>query len=254
MVLNRFALTGKVAVVTGAARGIGRGIALAFAEAGADLVCVDRRVEDLKAVAGEIELFGRQALAIDCDVKNSQEVASMTGKAMDVLGRIDILVNNAGRAPMRDVMKMSVEEWEADFRVNLTSVFLCSQAVGVIMLQQRSGSIINISSRESLIPSIGMASYGAAKAGVNSLTRTLAWELAPHVRVNAILPGPVSTPMSAAWLARVEGELVDRIPMKRIGKAEDIAMTAVYLASSASDWVTGRLFEIDGGVEFSPLA
>ncbi len=253
MILDKFSLTGQVAVITGATRGIGRGIALAFAGAGADIVCADRRVADMQATVQDLEKTGRQALAVECDVTESDQVAEMVKAAVDRFGRIDVLVNNAGRAPLRELMTMSVQDWEADFRANLTSVFVCSQAVARIMLQQGAGSIVNISSGESLIPSIGMAPYGAAKAGVNSLTRTLAWELAPYVRVNAILPGPVATPMSAAWLAGVKDQLVERIPRRRIGTPEDIALAAVYLASPAADWVTGRLFEIDGGVEFSPL-
>ena len=250
MILDRFALTGKVAIVTGAARGIGKGIALAFAEAGADLVCADRRVDDMEATAQEIRALGRQALAIECDVRDSQQVAGMVKEALDEFGHIDILVNNAGRAPLRSLMEMTREDWEADLGANLTSVFICSRVVAGVMLEQKAGSIVNISSRESQLPSIGMISYGAAKAGVNSLTRTLAWELAPCVRVNAILPGPVLTPMNAAWLTAVRDQLVDGTPLKRIGTPEDIALAAIYLASSASDWVTGRLFEIDGGIEF----
>ena len=254
MILNRFSLAGEIAIVTGSARGIGRGIALAFAEAGADLVCVDRRVSDMEATAEEIRTLGRRALAIACDVRDRQQVENMVARAMEDFGRINILVNNAGRAPLRQVLEMSAEEWETDIRANLTSMFICSQAVARVMLEHKAGSIVNISSRESQMPSIGMISYGAAKAAVNSLTRTLAWELAPYVRVNAVLPGPVLTPMNVDWLTQVEGQLVEGIPLKRIGTPEDIALAALYLASSASDWVTGRLFEIDGGIEFSHLA
>ncbi|MFC1999799.1 SDR family NAD(P)-dependent oxidoreductase [Chloroflexota bacterium] len=254
MILNRFSLAGEIAIVTGSARGIGRGIALAFAEAGADLVCVDRRVSDMEATAEEIRARGRRALAVECDVRDRQQVENMVARAMEDFGRINILVNNAGRAPLRQVLEMSVQDWETDIRANLTSMFICSQAVARVMLEHKAGSIVNISSRESQMPSIGMISYGAAKAAVNSLTLTLAWELAPRVRVNAILPGPIRTPMNVDWLTQVEDQLVEGIPLKRIGTPEDIALAALYLASSASDWVTGRLFEIDGGVEFSHLA
>jgi len=254
MILNRFSLAGEIAIVTGSARGIGRGIALAFAEAGADLVCVDRRVSDMEATAEEIRILGRRALALECDVRDRQQVESMVARAMEDFGRINILVNNAGRAPLRQVLEMSVQDWETDIRANLTSMFICSQAVARVMLEHKAGSIVNISSRESQMPSIGMISYGAAKAAVNSLTLTLAWELAPYVRVNAVLPGPVLTPMNVDWLTQVEDQLVEGIPLKRIGTPEDIALAVLYLASSASDWVTGRLFEIDGGVEFSHLA
>lgn len=254
MILDRFSLAGKVAIVTGSARGIGKGIALAFAGAGADLVCADRRVEALDATAGEIRALGRGALPVVCDVRDEQQVADMLRAALVEFGHVDVLVNNAGRAPLRDTLTMTLEEWEADIQANLTGTFLCSRAVAPVMVDQRAGSIVNISSRESQLPSRGMAAYGAAKAAVDSLTRTLAWELAPHVRVNAILPGPVSTPMNAAWLQKVGDHLVNTIPLGRIGVPMDIGLMAVFLASSASDWVTGRLFEVDGGVEFSHSA
>ena len=139
-------------------------------------------------------------------------------------------------------------------RENLTSAFLCTKAVAAVMLKQKAGSIISISSRESQMPSVGMIAYGAAKAGINSFTRTLAWELAPHVRVNAILPGGVWTEGSSAVLGPFKDGILAGTPLGRMGTPEDIALAAIYLASSASDWVTGKLFEIDGGIEFVPLA
>ncbi|GAJ06407.1 unnamed protein product, partial [marine sediment metagenome] len=132
--------------------------------------------------------------------------------------------------------------------------FICSKAVAKVMLEQKAGSIVNISSRDSIIPSVGMIAYGAAKAGVNSFTRTLAWELAPYVRVNAILPGAVLTERAIQMIGPVKDKIVAGTPMNRMGTPEDIALAALYLASSASDWVTGKMFEIDGGIEFVPLA
>jgi len=177
----------------------------------------------------------------------------MVESTRDHFGRIDILVNNAGSAIFRPALQTSRRAWDAMLIENLTSAFLCSKAVGVVMLEQKSGSIISISSRESQIPSLGMIAYGVAKAGVNSLTRTLAWELAPYVRVNAILPGGVLTEGSAPVLEPLKDRIIDGTPLKRMGLPEDIALAAIYLASSASDWVTGKLFEIDGGIEFVPV-
>jgi len=251
MILDRFRLDGKVAIVTGAGRGIGKGIALAFADAGADLVCAARTVSEIEATAAEVRALGRKALVTPCDVRDSQQVESMVNKTMEEFGHIDILVNNAGGGLFTPMMKMSERAWEADLRENLTSMFICSKAVARFMLEQKVGSIVNISSRESQIPSIGAIAYGAAKAGVNSFTRTLAWELAPYVRVNAILPGAVWTESAATVIGPVKAQIVDSTPLKRMGTPEDIALAALYLASSASDWVTGRIFEIDGGIEFS---
>lgn len=253
MILDRFSLNGRVAIVTGSGQGIGKGIALAFAEAGADLVCVDITLERAEITGSEIEHLGRQALAVACDAREADQVDMMVNKARTEFGHIDILVNNAGGTSFKPAMKTGLRSWETVIRENLTTTFLCSKAVAAVMLEQKAGSIVNISSRESQIPSPGMIAYGAAKAGVNSLTKTLAWELAPHVRVNAILPGAVWTEGSAPVLEPVRDRIIAGTPLKRIGTPEDIALAALYLASSASDWVTGKLFEIDGGIEFIPV-
>jgi len=254
MILDRFALTGKVAIVTGSGRGIGKGIALAFAEAGADTVLVDVTPDAIEKARSEVEGIGRRALALACDVREADQIDLMVSQAKSEFGRIDVLVNNAGGTPFKPTLKTSLRTWEAVIRQNLTSAFLCSKAVSVVMLEQKAGSIVNISSRESQMPSLGMAAYGAAKAGVNILTRTLAWELAPYVRVNAILPGAIWTEGSAPVLEPVRDRVIANTPLGRIGTPEDIALAAIYLASSASEWVTGKLFEIDGGIEFVPGA
>ncbi len=251
MILDRFSLAGKVAIVTGAGRGIGQGIAVGFADAGADIVCTARTADQIEATAAAARQKGRRALAVACDVREADQVGSMLGAAMAEFGRIDILVNNAGGGLFRTVMGASQRSFESDLRTNLVSVFLCIKAVAPIMQQQKQGSIINISSRESQMPSLGMGAYGAAKAGVNSITRTLAWELAPHIRVNSILPGSVLTPTNIDYLGPVKDLLVQATPAGRTGKPEDIALAAIYLASSASEWMTGKLLEVDGGMEFS---
>lgn len=251
MILDRFSLKGKVAVVTGAGRGIGQGIALGFAEAGADVVCTARTADQIEATAAQVRQSGRKALAVACDVRDTEQVNTMVNAATQEFGHIDILVNNAGGGLFRSVMGASQRSFESDLRTNLISAFLCIKAIAPLMQKQKSGSIINISSRESQMPSLGMGAYGAAKAGINSITKTLAWELAPYVRVNAILPGSVLTPTNIGFLGGVKDLLVEATPVGRTGKPEDIALAAIYLASSASEWVTGKLLEVDGGMEFS---
>jgi len=251
MILDRFSLKGKVAVVTGAGRGIGQGIALGFAEAGADVVCTARTADQIEATAAQVRQSGRKALAVACDVRDTEQVNTMVNAATQEFGHIDILVNNAGGGLFRSVMGASQRSFESDLRTNLISAFLCIKAIAPLMQKQKSGSIINISSRESQMPSLGMGAYGAAKAGINCITKTLAWELAPYVRVNAILPGSVLTPTNIGFLEGVKDLLVESTPVGRTGKPEDIALAAIYLASSASEWVTGKLLEVDGGMEFS---
>lgn len=251
MILDKFSLKDKVAIVTGAGRGIGQGIAVGFAEAGADVICTSRTMEQIEETAARVRQRGRKALALACDVRDADQVENMVKSTIQEFGRIDILVNNAGGGLFRSVMGASQRSFESDLRTNLTSVFLCIKAVAPIMLEQKSGSIVNISSREGQIPALGMGAYGAAKAGVNNLTKTLAWELAPHIRVNSILPGSVLTPTNIDFLGSVQDMLIEATPVKRTGTPEDIALAAIYLASSASGWVTGKLLEVDGGMEFS---
>lgn len=248
MILDKFSLTGKVAIVTGAGRSIGRGIALGFAEAGADIVCAARTVSEIESVASEIRSLGRRAIAVPCDVREAEQVDNMVSKALEEFSQIDILVNNAGAGYIKPAMETSERAWEFQLRENLTSTFLCSKAVAKVMLEQKSGSIINISSREGDMPAVGMIAYGVSKAGVNQVTQTMAFELAPYVRVNCICPGAVWTETSAVTLEPVKDKIMAGTPLKRMGTPEDIALAAIYLASPASDWVTGKMFEIDGGI------
>jgi len=253
MILDAFSLQGKVAIITGSGRGIGKGIALAFAEAGADVVCAGRTVSAIEATAADARGFGHKALAIPCDVTDSQQVDSMVARTIQEFGHIDTLVNNAGGSTFCPAMKTSEKRWDAVVRLNLTAVFFCTKAVARHMLERKSGSIINISSGDSQLPTPGMVAYAAAKAGVNSMTKTMAWELAPHVRVNCILPGAIATEGSGPVLAPVMGKLLAGTPRKRMGTPRDIAMAAIFLASSASDFITGKKFEVDGGMEFVDL-
>jgi len=253
MILDAFSLQGKVAIITGSGRGIGKGISLAFAEAGADLICADLALPGAEATAAEARTAGRKALAIACDVTDSQQVESMVARTIQEFGRIDILVNNAGGANYCPAVKYSDKRWDGVVRLNLTAAFICCRAVANHMLQQKSGSIINISSGNSQVPAPGMVAYSAAKAGINSMTKTLAWELAPHVRVNCILPGAIETEGSGPVLAPAIAKLLAGTPRKRMGTPRDIALAAIFLASPASDFVTGKKLEVDGGMEFVDL-
>ena len=248
MILDNFSLAGSVAIITGAGRSIGRGIALGFAEAGADVACIARTTAEIEAVAAEVRALGRRALAVTCDVREEEQVEEMVRRVVEELGRIDILVNNAGAGYIRPAMETSQRAWEFQLRENLTSVFICSKAVACVMLEQESGAIVNISSREGDMPAVGMIAYGVAKAGVNQVTQTLAFELAPHIRVNCICPGAVLTESSAATLEPARERIERGTPLRRMGTPQDIALAAIYLASPASGWVTGKMFEIDGGI------
>lgn len=253
MILDAFSLQGKVAIITGSGRGIGKGIALAFAEAGADIVCAGRTLSAVEATAAEARGFGHKALAMDCDVTDNRQVESMVARTIQEFGHIDILVNNAGGSTFCPAMKTSERRWEAVVRLNLTTAFFCTKAVARHMLEQKSGSIINISSGDSQLPAPGMVAYAAAKAGINSMTKTMAWELAPHVRVNCILPGAIETEGSGPILAPVTGKLLAGTPRRRMGTPRDIAMAAIFLASPAADFITGKKLEVDGGMEFVDL-
>ena len=267
MDLPMFALTGKVAIVTGAGRGIGRAIALGFAHAGADVVVAERTAADGEDTAAKVEAEGRKALAIPMDVRNVDQVANMLQKTLDLFSRVDILVNNVGglfRGNFLDMgshtLDMSAHEWEAtineNLNNNLTSTFICSRIVGEVMVRQKAGNIINISSIAGLGPYPGAAPYGAAKAGIISLTKSLAVELAPHnIRVNSIAPGLTQTPATAhVWQEnKYRQGWLKKIPLGRLGRPEDIAGAAIYLASNASAYVTGETIVVNGGLTTAVL-
>ena len=253
MIFDRFSLAEKVAVVTGSGRGIGKGIALAFAEAGADVVCCDLTASDIEDTGKDIRAKGRRSLAVPCDVTKDDQVQKMIDHAVGEFGQINILVNNVGGTTFGPMMQMSRQDFEDVLALNLVSTFICSQTAAKVMLKQGTGSIINISTRDTIQPCIGRIAYGAAKAGVNSFTKTLAWELSPHIRVNGILVGGVSAEGSTPHIGPMLQQIIDGTPMKRMGIPEDIALACIYLASDASSWVTGRMFEIDGGIEFVHL-
>lgn len=266
--LEQYSLEGKVALVTGAGRGIGKSIALTLAEAGADVSVTARTVDQLESTAAEIRKLGRQALVAPADVTESDQVAHAVEETFSTFGQIDILINNAGVPILKPIsfipdMKLegwqtadswdtplSVEEWNLVLNTNLTGAFLFAQAVGPHMLERRTGKVINISSNSANLAPPYFSAYCVSKAGLSMLTRCLATEWGPYnICVNAIGPGSVMTELSAPVLSDPgqNESIINAIPMHRIGEPKEIAMLAVYLASAASGWVTGQTFYIDGG-------
>ena len=256
MILDRFKLTDRVAIVTGAGKGIGRGIALAFAEAGADVACAARTLADLESTAAEVRARGRRALPVVCDVTRSDQLERLVAATLAEFERVDLLVNNAGGTGPRPALETSERYFEAALRFNLTSAFLLTRlAVPRIIETAGGGAVVNISSRASDMVQTGFVAYGAAKAALNQMTRNLAAEFAPRVRVNAISVGGVDTASLEVVLTNeaLRREFERNTPMGRPGSVDDIAACALYLASPAASWVTGKVFQIDGGTEFPAI-
>jgi len=250
MLLDRFKLTDKVAIVTGAGRGIGAGCALAFAEMGADVVLAARTPEQLEETAGKVRALGRRALAVRCDVMQRADLENVVTQTMATFGRIDVLVNNAGGTPPREALRTSERLFNEAFQFNVTSAFLLTRFVVEHMLAGDGGSVVNISSAAGRFVQSGFVAYGTAKAALSFMTRLLAHELAPKVRLNAIAVGATETTALAPFLNdELRAKMEAMTPMRRIGTVEDIALAALYLASPASSWVTGKILEVDGGTE-----
>lgn len=241
-------LRGKVAVVTGAARGIGRAIALALARDGADVVVGDVNAEGAEAVASEIRALGRRSLALKVDVSERTQAVRLVNSAQEVLGRLDIMVNNAGINRDQLLHKLSPEDWELVLRVNLSGTFHCTQRAAQIMREQEYGRIINIASM-SWLGNVGQANYAAAKAGVVGLTKTAARELArKNVTCNAICPGFIDTDMTRGVPEKVWDLMVSKIPMGRVGSPEDVANLVCFLASDRAGYITGEVINVSGGM------
>lgn len=242
-------LLGKVALVTGAAQGIGKATALLLAEKGADVVVSDINLEKAQETAKEIEEKGRRSMALKVNVADPVEVEQMVEMIMEKFSRIDILVNNAGITRDRLLLRMSPEDWDAVLDVNLKGVFNCTKSVIKYMSKQRSGKIVNIASVVGLMGNAGQANYAASKAGVIGFTKTVAREFAQRgININAIAPGYIQTPMTEVLPEKVKEELMKLIPMGRLGQPEDVAQAVLFLVSENSNYITGQVLNVNGGI------
>ena len=242
-------LKGKVALITGGARGIGRAIALTFAREGADIAVADVNFEIAQKTALEIEGLGSKALALQMDVTNYDLVEAGINKILDKMGKVDILVNNAGITKDNLVLRMSGAEWDAVINVNLKGTFNCIKAVSRPMVKQRSGRIISIASIIGLMGNPGQANYAASKAGIIALTKTIAKELASrNINANAVAPGFIQTEMTAKLPEDIKKRMLEAIPLAKLGTPQDVANVCLFLASDESSYITGQTITIDGGM------
>jgi len=247
-----FDMTGHVAVITGGGRGIGEGIAKAFAESGAAVVVAARRTNEIEQVAADIRDAGGRAIAVTTDVTDDDAVDALARAAIDEFGKLTVWVNNAGGSPMRMPLKdLPREEWDRTIALNLTSVYVGSMTAARYI---EHGSIINISSGAGTGPVPGSAHYGAAKAATNSLTWTLSAELAPNIRVNGVAPGAIPTEVMLKAVGKTENQLDQlldewNIPLGRLGTPQDIGAACVYLASDAASWMSGEILRVGGGAK-----
>ena len=240
---------GKVAVVTGASRGIGRSIALALASEGAKIVAVDMVFDGVEALAAEIRNRGGEAVAVQGNVTVTADADKMIDEAVSAFGRVDILVNNAGITRDGLLMRMKDEDWDAVLSVNLKGAFLCTRAASKVMSKQRYGRIINMASIVGQMGNAGQANYCASKAGLIGLTKSNARELAKrNVTVNAVAPGFIATDMTDVLPEKVKQELLAQIPMERLGSVDDIANAVLFLASEQSNYITGQVLAVNGGM------
>jgi|TARA_B100000809_G_scaffold243146_1_gene267882 3-oxoacyl-[acyl-carrier protein] reductase len=242
-------LADKIAVVTGAGRGIGRAVALAYAKMGADVVCVSRTEENSAKVAAEVEALGRRAWAVAVDVSDTAAVDAAAKGILESTGRVDILVNNAGVTRDNLLMRMSEEEWDTVIDTNLKGAFNFTKALTRPFIKQRSGRIINIASVIGLIGNAGQSNYAASKAALIGFTKSIAKELATRgITVNAIAPGFIETDMTAALSEKMREGILGNVPLGRFGSPDDIAHAAVFLAMEPSGYITGQVLTVDGGM------
>lgn len=257
-------LSNRVAIITGGAKGIGRGTALKFAEEGCDIAIADVSLEEADQILDEIRKMGREGLVIKCDVTDGIQVRAMVKEVISKFGKVDILVNNAGNivgSPSNSVATLAEEDWDKVVSLNLKSAFLCSKEVVPYMKEKKDGKIINLSSLGAIHPPKVSPHYNAAKAGILGLTYDMASELGPHnIRVNAILPGPIRTSFYDRTLMSKTEEEIDAFfevlgklaPLQRVGVPSDIAGVALFLASELSAYVTGAAIPVSGGMPLKP--
>lgn len=251
MILDRFRVDGRVAVVTGAGRGIGAATAVALAEAGADVVLSARSGDQLEKVAARVEEAGRRAVVVPADLRDLDAVAGLAGTAMERLGRLDVVVNNVGGTIPNALLDTDPAYLEEAFHFNVSTAHALVRAAVPLMLRHDGGSVVNIGSVMGRVAGRGYLAYGTAKAALAHYTRLAATDLAPHVRVNAIAVGSVLTSALEVVAADepTRTEMETKTPLRRIGEAEDVAAAALYLASPAGGYVTGKVLEVDGGLE-----
>jgi 7-alpha-hydroxysteroid dehydrogenase len=251
VILERFTVTDRVAIVTGAGRGIGAASALALAEAGADVVLTARTEEQLQLVAKQVEALGRRAVVLPMDVNDTDGLGELVDAATNELGRLDIVVNNAGGSMPRAFLDTSERMFEKSFHFNVTTAFALSKLAVPAMLAGDGGSIVNISSTMGRLTDRGFVAYGTAKAALIHMTRLAATDLAPRIRVNAIAVGSVATSALEVVLTddNLRTEMETKTPLRRLGEPEDIAAAVLYLSSAAGAFITGKVLEVDGGLE-----
>jgi 2-deoxy-D-gluconate 3-dehydrogenase len=247
-IVDSFRLDGRVALVTGAGRGIGEGIAVGLAEAGADLALVARTRSDLERVAEEIRTLGRRALVVPCDVADVTAIPATVQKVVEADGQIDILVNCAGLQHRMTVLEATVEGWEQVINTNLRSVYFTTQAVGRVMVERQRGKVINIASMTAYRGFHMISPYGISKAGIANFTKYLAVEWAPYnIQANAVAPGWITTPMTSQMGADRIRWVCEHVPQGKFGTPRDVAGLVVFLASPAADYITGQTIPVDGG-------
>jgi 3-oxoacyl-[acyl-carrier protein] reductase len=242
-------LSGKVALVTGASRGIGKAVALKLAQAGADLIVTATSLERAEKTADEITALGRKALAVKVDVSNTSDVEALFAKTTEVFGRLDFLVNNAGITRDGLLMRMKDADWDAVVDTNLKGAFVCTREAIKLMGKAKGGSIVNISSVVGEMGNAGQANYCASKAGLIGFTKAVAREYARrNITVNAITPGFIETDMTDVLSASVKEDLLKQIPVGRLGKPEDIANAVLFLVSDMGSYITGHVLSVNGGM------
>ena len=239
----------KTAIVTGAARGIGKEISKTLAQSGFNIVVSDILIDDAETTAKELQGFGIKSIAIKSDVSNSEDVKKLISRTKEEFGSVDVLVNNAGITRDNLAIRMSEADWDLVLNINLKGTFLCSQAAAKIMMKQRFGRIVNIASVSGILGTAGQANYASSKAGVMSLTKTLARELGPRsITVNAIAPGFIITEMTDQLPDNIKESYISQIPLNRAGTPEDIANSVKFLVSPDASYITGQTFTVDGGM------